>query len=1061
MQAERDHLIKFIFPQLRKICERRGVAWSEVDLRWGITDEQADEGKVLPICLEEIQRCRPYFIGILGERYGWVPDEIDQELVEQQPWLEEHKQRSVTELEILHGVLNNPQMEQQAFFYFRDPEAMRDDTDRYRETLTLKEVALYGPEAAQERLAARKQKLAALKERIQNSDFPVKTGFTTPQELGEWVLEDLKNVIDRLYPEEFLVDPMRSEVAQHLPFAEKKRDVYVGGEQYYPVLDQAAAVGKPVIVVGEPGSGKTALLANWGLRYQEDNPNDLVIMHFIGASASSSRWAGTLRLIMSQLNERCRLGELILPDNNELRKEFPRWLQRAARSRKVVLVIDGVDQLEDRQGAQELTWLPNELPQNTSIIISSYGEKCIHAAEGKGFASLQIKTLGQSEREQLVTQYLSLYSKKLNAGRVQRIIQDPKNGNPLALRIVINELRQFGVHERLDSIIDSFIAARSIPEMLDLVLERCEKDFEEDCPMIFFVGNALRLIWAAREGISEAELLDILGRDGEPFPQRSWSPLYIALEEFLIERDGLINFSHAFFKQAVEKRYASEYLIRRFTHYFFVEYFQAMEGFSIHKVKELPWHLREMEEWEALSKVLTDIKFFEFLWEMDRDELYSYWTSIEENSDIRRVEAYQDLINRSQSSDRLVLNWLAILFLNSGNSKAAMQIFKRVELFCEQTESMQGLSACYGNQASILKDWGKMDEALQMYKKQEAMCRCLEDMKGVQTSRGNQALVLEGWGKLEEANQIYRENESLYRQHGNLNGLQLSLYRQAMICQRKGELEKALDLFKKQEKICIDLDNKVGLLDSWNGQGLILQAWGRLKEALVLHERAEKMSREMGNLKILEVSLGNLALIHESLGDLQKSMTIHQEEEFLCRKLNNLSGLERSLGNQAVILREWGQLDKALNLMKEQERIARQLDKPESLHVSLNNQGLILQQRGKLKDAMAYYQEAEQICRQIGDQKGIAIALTNRATILILYAQNEEAMELLQEQELICNTLGDMHGLCTCWVNQAFIYGRNGNQAKRKMLLQNALIKSMVCGYVPLTAKINAILNDE
>ena len=38
MQAERDELVKFIFPQLRRLCEQRGVTWGEVDLRWGITD---------------------------------------------------------------------------------------------------------------------------------------------------------------------------------------------------------------------------------------------------------------------------------------------------------------------------------------------------------------------------------------------------------------------------------------------------------------------------------------------------------------------------------------------------------------------------------------------------------------------------------------------------------------------------------------------------------------------------------------------------------------------------------------------------------------------------------------------------------------------------------------------------------------------------------------------------------------------------------------------------------------------------------------------------------------
>lgn len=33
LQDERDELVKKIFPQLRKLCEQRGVVWGEVDLR--------------------------------------------------------------------------------------------------------------------------------------------------------------------------------------------------------------------------------------------------------------------------------------------------------------------------------------------------------------------------------------------------------------------------------------------------------------------------------------------------------------------------------------------------------------------------------------------------------------------------------------------------------------------------------------------------------------------------------------------------------------------------------------------------------------------------------------------------------------------------------------------------------------------------------------------------------------------------------------------------------------------------------------------------------------------
>src|SRR5690606_30004501 len=122
MKRERDLLVKEVFPDLRRKCAQRFVVFTEVDLRWGITEQQANEGQVLPLCLAEIERSRPYFIGLLGERYGWIPDTIRPEVIERQPWLQEHLEgrTSVTELEILHGVLNNQEMADHAFFYFRN-----------------------------------------------------------------------------------------------------------------------------------------------------------------------------------------------------------------------------------------------------------------------------------------------------------------------------------------------------------------------------------------------------------------------------------------------------------------------------------------------------------------------------------------------------------------------------------------------------------------------------------------------------------------------------------------------------------------------------------------------------------------------------------------------------------------------------------------------------------------------------------------------------------------------------------------------------------------------------
>jgi WD40 repeat protein len=72
MHAERDHLNSVVWPELRNRCLRRGVELVAVDLRWGVTREDAEQAGAVAVCLAEIERCH-YFVGLIGERYGWVP----------------------------------------------------------------------------------------------------------------------------------------------------------------------------------------------------------------------------------------------------------------------------------------------------------------------------------------------------------------------------------------------------------------------------------------------------------------------------------------------------------------------------------------------------------------------------------------------------------------------------------------------------------------------------------------------------------------------------------------------------------------------------------------------------------------------------------------------------------------------------------------------------------------------------------------------------------------------------------------------------------------------------
>ena len=500
MQAEREELVKRVFPELRAMCEERGVTFTEVDLRWGVTDEAKAEGKVLPICLAEIRGCRPYFLGLLGQRYGWVPDEIPQTLVESEPWLAEHLHHSVTELEILHGVLNDRAMADRAFFYFRDA--------AYLQQLRPEQRAAFA-----EPDPTNAQKLAALKERIRRSGLPVREDYPDPITLGELVRADLAAVIDALYPAGEVPDPLQRQRAEHEAYARSRARVYAGRRQYYEALDaHAAGDGPPLVVTGESGSGKSALLANWALRYRAARPELPLVMHFVGASAKSADWTAMVRRLMAELMAARGFDTGIPDDPVALRLAFADALYRAAACGGVILMVDALNQLEDRDGARDLAWLPPRIPPQARLIVSTLPGRSLEATQRRGWPTLPVRPLSARERAHVVRTYLHQYRKELDGVRTKRIASAPQCANPLYLRTVLEELRLWGDHLTLDAKIKRLLAAQTLPDLFDLVFARYEADYDRERPRL--TRDSLTALWAARRGMGESELLDLLGRRG-------------------------------------------------------------------------------------------------------------------------------------------------------------------------------------------------------------------------------------------------------------------------------------------------------------------------------------------------------------------------------------------------------------------------------------------------------------------------------------------------------------------------------------------------------------------
>ena len=77
-EEERNRLAAEVYPELEALCRKRGFSFHVIDLRWGVSREDAAENQSARICFDELRRCQEMspqlnFLIMAGDRYGWRP----------------------------------------------------------------------------------------------------------------------------------------------------------------------------------------------------------------------------------------------------------------------------------------------------------------------------------------------------------------------------------------------------------------------------------------------------------------------------------------------------------------------------------------------------------------------------------------------------------------------------------------------------------------------------------------------------------------------------------------------------------------------------------------------------------------------------------------------------------------------------------------------------------------------------------------------------------------------------------------------------------------------------
>ncbi|QXC59689.1 DUF4062 domain-containing protein [Aquihabitans sp. G128] len=1091
MQAEREELVKRVFPELRRRCEARGVAWSEVDLRWGVTDEEKAEGAVLPICLAEIEHSRPYFIGLIGDRYGWIPDEIDADLRASESWLDGATGRSVTELEILHGVLNDPTMAGHAFFYLRDPAwaAAQPEEARptYLEVASPDEVAALGEAAASTAAVQRQGLLADLKDRVRASGFPVRDGYADPEALGPLVLADLGALVDELFPVELVDDPLDRAAAEHAAYAAARFGLHVGGAAGHAAIDAALAdpAGRPLLVTGPSGTGKSALLATWARQRSDEvaaaDPGegnadgDVVVTHFVGASSDSADAAAMVRRLAGEVARRTGqpLDPTTLPvEPGALRVAFTEVLRRAGSGRRVVLVLDGLDQLEDRDQAPDLAWLPYDLPPGVVVLASATGGRPLEAARARGWAEHELAPLSEDERRELTVAFLARSSKRLGPDLADRLSRHPAAANPLFLRTVLDELRQHGDHFTLGDVLDGYLATGDLPRLFGAVLARWERDFERDRPGL--VRDALSLLWAARRGLADSELLDLLAPGSDPLPHATWSPLLLAADGSLASRSGLLGFLHEPLRQAVAARYLATPEDRAAAHRRLAGYFAGRE-LSPRVVAELPWQLQQAGDWAQLAQALARPDLLAAAYRADLHGLRAAWAAVEQGGGPSLAEAYRPVLDDPQghadvawevarlltdaghpaealglhrhlvATSRAAANpaRLAASLANLGTAllggddlDGAMAAFVEQEGIARQLGDDGLLQGALGNEGAVLRARADHAGALAKMAEEEAVCRRLGDLAGLQTSIGNQGLVHLDRREYDAASARFAEQERVARQLGDPSLINRALASQAQVLGDRGQPEAALALLARQERECREQGDRAGLAANLSSQASILRTQGRFDEAMARADEAATLARRLGSDSVLARMLLLQATVAHQRGDRATARALLDEQQRWAEALGDRSALALALGERATIEREEGDPATALVLHAEEQRLYTEIGDRSGVATSLSNQALARHALGDPAAAAALLAQAEATIRELDLPNLLQVTLGNKGAFLLQAGDLAGGLAALGEQEAICRETGNRVGLAASLGNQGLLRMQQGDLAGAATLLE-------------------------
>lgn len=523
LDEERNYLVRKVFPETNAFLDDKQV--NEIDLRWGITDEQSRQKRVVDLCLKYLYESRPFFVGIIGERYGSIasPNNIElSPLVEEvYPRIHEdlNKGLSITEIEIINGALratkdNRPH----AIFFVKHTDKPYDGEDDEKFL-----------------------KLQDLKQRIINqTTYPVYEykELKDLDKVRDFILEKLGKPFDQTHIEphdeiQIMYNQCFKQLNAYRNIVPDKLSIL---DKLMPYIERA----KPLTVLeGMEGAGKSTLVAQLGQNY---NKTDRLFVHLYGnvvnIPATNSMFVSfflyTAKQILQQQYE-----------NKSLQKGIKGWIVR--NFKKVNLDI-----------VEELVWLIGQT--KWCIVLDDIGSLRLHTISPmlyivpvieNGFAYIEqryqikvdyrilvvqntnsiynlcagnfekyIMPLGNTiDATMFINNYLSSYSKSLTKEQLHSLQNSLIRIHPRSLTLMLEYMREWGSHEQMTQFIQQVLTYNKTTDVYSLFIKQARNNIVNDG-----LRKVAGLITIFSYGLNKSYIYELSGMSNIDF-HNAWSCL--------------------------------------------------------------------------------------------------------------------------------------------------------------------------------------------------------------------------------------------------------------------------------------------------------------------------------------------------------------------------------------------------------------------------------------------------------------------------------------------------------------------------------------------------------